>query len=164
MMPAGMEIRWPREFHPARAPVHVRNELRMDVHPDIVWAWMIRAARWPEWYPNSDNVRFLHPPGPDLQAGTVFRWKTFGVNLTSEVQEFVPGERLAWNARGVGVRAYHAWLVQRTDDGGCHVLTEETQHGWLCRLSQRVFPHRMSKFHQIWLERLQEMARHGLPG
>lgn len=134
----------------------------MSVPPEVAWAWLVRAVRWPEWYPNSANVRLVDASGPDLQAGTVFRWKTFGASLTSEVVEFVPGERLAWNARGVGIWAYHAWLFQEVE-GGCRVLTEETQHGWLCRLGNLLFPNRMFKFHQIWLEQLRRKAQEGLP-
>lgn len=161
-MSTDTEIRWPQEFDPAHAPVHVRNELRMNVTPEVAWAWLVRAVRWPEWYPNSANVRFVGASGPDLQDGTVFRWKTFGANLTSEVMEYVPGERLAWNARGPGIWAYHAWLIEEVD-GGCRVLTEETQHGWLCRLGKLLLPNRMFKFHQIWLEQLQSKARTGPP-
>src|SRR5438874_4094308 len=127
-------IRWPPRYHPGRAPVHVRNELEMDAAPDIVWAWLIRAALWPAWYENSAEVTFESGAPPDLGPATAFRWKTFGVRLASSVVEFVPGERIAWNARGFGVDAYHAWLL-RTTPRGTHVLTEETQYGWLARLS-----------------------------
>ena len=39
------------------------------------------------------------------QPSSAFTWKTFGVRLESTVMEFVPGERIAWNALGVGVDA-----------------------------------------------------------
>lgn len=51
----------------------------------------------------------------------------------------------------------------RRTAGGSHVLTEETQYGWAARLSSLVFPDRMSKFHQIWLDRLAEKAEIGTP-
>jgi hypothetical protein len=63
---------------------------------------------------------------------------------------------------GLGVEAYHAWEITPTAVGA-HVLTEETQHGWAARLGSIVFPNRMSKFHQIWLERLAANAQGGLP-
>ena len=156
------EIRWLDEFRPDRSPIHVRNELRMNVPAELAWAWLIRAARWPEWYQNSANVRFVNGPGPDLTPGAIFRWKTFGVGLVSEVIEFVPGERLAWNARGLGVWAYHAWLIRKIE-GGCEVITEETQHGFACRLGKLFFPNRMFRWHQGWLEELQRRARTGGP-
>ncbi len=158
----GSGIRWPDEFRPDRSPIHVRNGLRMNVPAVLAWAWLIRAARWPEWYQNSANVRFVNGSGPDLTPGAVFRWKTFGVSLVSEVLEFVPGERLAWNARGLGVWAYHAWLMRKIEDG-CEVITEETQHGFACRLGKRLFPNRMFRWHQTWLEELQRRAQTGAP-
>jgi uncharacterized protein YndB with AHSA1/START domain len=153
-------IRWPPRYAPANAPVHVRNERVMRASPEAVWGSLIRAALWPEWYPNSSNVRFVRGSPPDLAAGTRFHWKTFGVAIDSTVVEFVPGERVAWNARGIGVDAYHAWLV-RPIAGGCHVLTEETQHGWLARLGHLLFPRRMHRGHELWLESLEERARRG---
>jgi hypothetical protein len=62
----------------------------------------------------------------------------------------------------LGVFAYHAWLLEDAP-GGCRVLTEETQHGWACRLGALVFPQRMSQQHQIWLEQLAKQAASGAP-
>jgi hypothetical protein len=155
-------IRWPPRYHPDRAPVHVCNELEMDAAPDAVWAWLIRAQLWPAWYENASNVSFVSGTPPDLGPATTFRWKTFGVGLESQVLEFVPGERIAWDGRGPGVDVYHAWLIRKTPRG-THVLTEETQYGALARLSHAVLPWRMPKYHQIWLESLSARARSGYP-
>ncbi len=158
---AAGRILWPSEFAPAATPVYVRNELVIPAARSAVWPWLVRATRWPAWYPNSANVK-LPAATIDLGPGMKFSWKTFGVSLVSEVREWVPQERLAWDARGLGVVAYHAWLLEDAA-GGCRVLTEETQHGWACRLSARVFPHRMSQQHQIWLEQLGSQAASGAP-
>ena len=155
-------VRWPARYAPGTAPVHVRNELEMDVPIDHVWAWLIRAQLWPTWYPNSADVTFLQGSPPDLSAGTRFRWKTFNVSLESTVLEFVPRQRIAWDARGFGVDAYHAWVIAPAPRGS-YVLTEETQHGWLARLGSIVLPWRMHKYHQIWLEQLRDNAARGLP-
>ena len=130
----------------------------MDVSAEAVWACLIRAASWPQWYSNSAQVRFVSRHGPDLALGTVFQWKTFGVSLTSKVREFIPSQRIAWTARGTGVRAYHAWLLVRVP-GGCEVRTEETQHGCVARLQQFLCPHRMATQHHLWLEGLRGQAR-----
>lgn len=156
-------IRWPSHYEPAHCAVHVRNELVMAAPPAVVWAWLVRAARWPAWYVNAGNVRFLDSPGPDLQAHSRFRWKTFGITITSEVQEFMPQSRLAWNGKALGIDVYHAWLLTPTPDGGCHVLTEESQHGFMSRASKLVFPNRMFRYHQLWLEALAECAASGPP-
>ena len=121
----------------------------------------MRAPLWPSWYPNASNV-VLAGGELELALGVSFTWRTFGVAIRSTVVEFEPCERIAWNAFGLGVDAYHAWEITRTA-GGSHVLTEETQYGWAARLSSLVFPGRMSKFHQIWLEELSVKARKGPP-
>jgi len=123
---------------------------------------LIRAALWPSWYVNSANVKFLQGVTPDLEKNTCFRWKTFGITINSAVLEYVPGARIAWDAHGFGVDGYHAWVIQPTEQG-CHVLTEETQHGWLARLNNYFLPTRMATYHQIWLESLSARAGSGLP-
>ena len=155
-------VRWPPHYAPANCPIHVRNELSMPVSAEVVWAWLVRAQLWPTWYVNSANVRFLQGTPPNLAQGTRFRWKTFGITIESSVFEFVPAERIAWDAHGPGIDGYHAWVLRSTPQG-CHVLTEETQHGWLARLGKLLMPNRMSKFHQLWLEGLRDMASRGLP-
>jgi uncharacterized protein YndB with AHSA1/START domain len=156
------QIVWPAHYDPKHCPVHVRNELTMDVAPENVWAWLIRAQLWPTWYANSSNVRFLSGAPPDLALGTRFSWKTFGVSVQSTVLELVPGERIAWDGHGFGLDVYHAWLIRKTDKG-CHVLTEESQHGWVARLGSLLMPKRMWRMHQLWLEELRAHAATGGP-
>ena len=155
------EIRWPPGFDPGRAPVLVRNDIVTTATPEAVWSSLVRARAWPTWYSNSQNVR-IDGGAQDLTAGSVFRWRTFGVSLVSRVEEFVPGERIAWTARGIGVSAYHAWLIQPVP-AGCHILTEETQYGWLARLGSKLMPNRMPQGHQMWLESLRRRAEGGSP-
>ena len=156
------QIIWPRGYEPENCPIHVRNELEMPSTPEITWAWIIRAQLWPTWYPNSADIQFLSGQPPDFALGTKFRWKTFGVTIKSTVLEFVPYERIAWDAHGTGLDAYHAWLIQKTDQG-CKVLMEETQRGWLARLGKALRPNRMAELHQVWLERLRGQSQRGLP-
>jgi hypothetical protein len=161
MTDPSVAIRWPTEFAPAHSPIHVRNQLTLSVPPAAAWACLIRASDWPSWYSNSHEVR-IHGGAADLSAGATFHWRTFGVNLKSRVEEFLPSERIAWTAKGVGVWAYHAWLI-RLAPAGCSVLTEETQHGFVARLGRVLMPSRMHRFHQLWLEALEKKARAGLP-
>ena len=110
-------IKWPDRYHPSLAPVHVVNELTIPASCEQVWPWLIRAPLWPLWYPNSSDVRLVDRPLSELRLGTMFTWRTFGVNVKSTVQEFIPNERVAWSARGVGVDAYHAWLLAPCPSG-----------------------------------------------
>lgn len=154
-------IRWPACYAPSEAPVHVSNEILAAAPPEAVWAWLVRAPLWPSWYPNSSRV-VLPGGATELAAGVSFTWRTFGVAIRSTVVEFEPPARIAWTAFGVGVDAYHAWLLT-AEAGGARVLTEETQHGFAARIGALVFPKRMWQGHELWLERLAEKARTGPP-
>jgi hypothetical protein len=55
------EIRWPPEFHPANVEVRARNEVQIHASPEQVWALLIRATCWPEWYSNSHNPVVAKP-------------------------------------------------------------------------------------------------------
>jgi hypothetical protein len=133
----------------------------MPVSPEAVWPWLVRAELWPRWYPDFANV-VIEGGGPDLKPGSRFRWKAFGVTLNSKVEEFVEFERIAWSARSTGIDAYHAWLIER-HPSGCHVLTEETQNGWVARLNNTLRPKFMSRMQLAWLEGLLDRAKSGPP-
>ena len=161
------EIAWPAEFRPENTSVFASNEITIAAAPEVVWAWLIRAKTWPQWYSNAH-----HPVlggglgvdvGPNLEPGMVFRWETFGMQLASTVREFVPKERLAWDAKGKGIEAYHAWLLEPTEAGGTRVLTQETQKGWNARLRHLFMPKALGKAHQEWLVGLKQRAENGAP-
>ncbi|MEO2167985.1 MAG: SRPBCC domain-containing protein [bacterium] len=157
-----LEINWPTHYSPANAPVHVRNTLLIEASAEHVWAWLVRAELWPDWYSNASRIRIRGNRGPDLALGTEFRWRTFGFGIRSRVQEFVPCSRIAWDGHAVGIDVYHAWVIEERGPG-CTVVTEETQHGVIARLGAAWMPKRMSNFHQIWLEGLAAKAASGKP-
>ena len=154
-------IRWPDRYKPEATVVHARTELEMPVPSEAVWPWLVRAELWPTWYPDFADV-VIEGGGPDLRAGSRFRWKTFGVTLSSRVEEFVEFERIAWSARSTGIDAYHAWLIEKRPSG-CHVLTEENQNGLVARLNNALRPTFMGRMQRVWLERLREKAKGGPP-
>jgi hypothetical protein len=157
-----LEINWPAHYAPKNAPVHVRNSMRIDAPAENIWAWLVRAESWPDWYPNATRVRFGGDRGPDLALDIEFRWRTFGVGIRSCVQEFIPCSRIAWDGHAPGIDVYHAWAIEERGQS-CTVVTEETQHGAIARLGAWLMPKRMSDFHQIWLENLAEKASQGKP-
>jgi hypothetical protein len=77
------------------------------------------------------------------------------------VLEFEPERLIAWNARGIGVEAYHVWVLTPLEDGSTHVLTEETQTGWLAALGRRFMPDHLARRHKLWLELLSQRAQQG---
>jgi len=150
-------IRWPERFLPDRAPVHVVNSLAIAAPPEAVWAVLIRAAGWHEFYANASKV-VIEDGGPDLFEEARFTWRTFGVDLQTQVQEFEPFERIAWLATAPLIEAYHASLIVPAP-GGCRVITEETQQGVAARVGRMLFPGRMERQHQLWLEGLAVAAK-----
>ena len=80
------------------------------------------------------------------------------MTITCLVEEFEPYERLAWSSESMGMRVYHAWLLEPRE-GGCHVRTEETQNGFIPKNAAKLMPGKMHKFHQIWLEELGVAAK-----
>lgn len=154
-------IRWPEKYRPERTAVRVHNEIEMGVPPERVWAWLVRADIWSTWFSRAKDAR-IQGGGGDRQFGSVFLWKTSGVNIKSRVEEFVSYERLSWWAHAVGIDAYHVWLIERTPSG-CRVTTEENQNGWLARLSHATRPSSMNRLHEAWLRGLLERAKVGLP-
>jgi hypothetical protein len=158
-------IHWPPEFEPSKCSVHVRNELEIAAPASRVWSWIVHAHLWPTYYDNSHNVTFLtDTESSTLRLNTRFTWKTFGVDLVSEVREFVENERIAWVARGsLGLHVYHAWLIIPRDQNNSFVITEETQNGFLARVGNLFRPDNMSNQHQHWLEQIKLKSLEGPP-
>jgi uncharacterized protein YndB with AHSA1/START domain len=151
-----MPINWPDRYAPDAVAARVSNEITIAAPAETVWSWLINARAWPEWYPNSSDVR-IAGGAASLGPGVAFTWRTFGVRVACTVRECVPFERIAWDGTGVLIDIYHAWLITPRD-GGCHVLTEEHQNGLAARAQAAFMPNRMFEGHQLWLERLKAQA------
>jgi len=154
-------MKWPSGFEPENSSVYARNEIAIAAPAERVWRWLIRAARWPDWYSNSGRVKFLSGTAPDLAPGTEFRWKTFGAIVRSKVLVFEPPHELGWDARGV-LRAYHGWLIEPATNG-CRVVTEECQNGIVPALAWWYLRPMLLRGHQNWVESLRRVAEGGEP-
>ena len=150
-------IIYPTKFKPSNCPIFEHNEIFINASPEKIWFWLTKATSWPQWYSNASNIQILNKDKNHLQSASKFKWKTFGVNLTSEVEEYMPSQRLAWRAEGMGVLAYHAWLII-SNENSCKVITEETQQGWVCRLGKLFMPNSLHNHNQLWLEGLKNKS------
>ncbi|HEY1236856.1 MAG TPA: SRPBCC family protein [Solirubrobacterales bacterium] len=155
-------LSWPDEHTPENSAFHAVNQLQMDAQPEAIWAWLCRPDLWPTYYSNAKFIKHLAGPWPEIQLGTRFRWWSFGAFVTSEVVEFEPAERIAWDAKVLGGRGYHGWLL-RPQDGGTFVRTEETQKGWGIVAVKPALRPMMVRLHQRWLEGLSRVAAEGPP-
>jgi hypothetical protein len=159
---AASKIRWPDDLTPERASVYGYNELWIDAPREHVWAWLVRAASWPDWYENAKDVRVDSVDGRTLGRGTTFTWTTFGTRLKdTKVEEYEPLARLSWRAKGL-LAAYHGWMLE-PDKGGVLVVTEETQRGIVPALLGWYIKPGLLREHQRWLEGLAAKARTGPP-
>jgi uncharacterized protein YndB with AHSA1/START domain len=147
-------IHWPEGFDPAKADLFSHNELLINASCERVWQHIIEATKWPEWYPNSKDVRIVDG-GSVLKDSTVFRWTTFGLPLESKIHEFVPFSRIGWYGYALGAEPtfFHTWYLTPKGDG-CHVVTDESGHGRDAAHLRETDEGLMHRGHDLWLATL----------
>ncbi len=105
-------MQWPRGMEPEHSKVYARNEIKINADQTRIWKALCRAGLWPTWYANCGWLKFENGRGPDLELGTTFTWKTFGARVRSTVRVFEPAHALEWDAKAIGLRAYHGWQLE----------------------------------------------------
>jgi hypothetical protein len=155
-------INWPEGHRPEESAFHAVNELQMEAEPEAIWDWICRPDLWPSYYSNAKFIKHLAGPWPKLELGSRFRWLSFGAFVTSEVVEYEHARRIAWDAKVLGGRGYHGWVLQ-PESGGTLVRTEETQKGPGIQIVKPVLRPMMVRLHQRWLEGLARVAAEGGP-
>jgi len=153
------DIHWPEGFTPETADLFSHNQLTIDVSCARVWEHIVEVTKWPEWYPNSKDVRFIGD-GPVLKQGSVFRWTTFGISLESKVNEFVPYTRIGWfgYAPGTAPTFYHTWYLTPAGQNACLVVTDEVGKGADAANLRRTDERLMHRGHDLWLATLKWVA------
>src|SRR5580692_454040 len=81
----------------------------------------------------------------------------FGVHIESTVHEFVPNSRIGWWGLGTGMKAYHTFLLVKTDQG-CHIITEEVVRGEGAIKFRQEQPNAMHDGHDLWLKVIKERS------
>jgi len=149
--------RWPDDLQPAHCPVFTCNELEIAASPDAVWAHLIAAEAWPQFYANAKDVKVEGAGAPLLGPGTVFTWKTFGIRVRTRVEVFEPGRALAWRGDQRAGHGFHTWTLEPIGSG-CRVVTEEVQRGFLPSVGRWYIRGGLRKWHQRWLEGLRDRS------
>lgn len=147
-------ILWPDHIKPEEYRVRSYNSLFIAAPAEKIWNVLIDATQWPTWYSNSKNVRIVSGE-QTLAAGSRFVWKTFGLTVKSTVIDWVPFERIGWDAHELGGVGYHGWRIIPVA-GGCVVVTEEVQRGWGVFLTAPFVKRGLQTQHQRWLEGVRE--------
>jgi hypothetical protein len=151
------EIHWPQAFTPADADLFAHNEIDVSAPCSVVWSHLVNAAKWPEWYPNSKDVKVVSSSAGILTEGAKFDWQTFGLNVSSRVHEFVVNSRLGWFGDAPGLNAYHTWFLTAGGEK-CHVINEEVVKGPGAINLRKSDPDAMHKGHDLWNAVLKQVS------
>lgn len=153
---------WPDNERPQGAHVFAHNECIVAAPPDRVWDLIVTAQGWSEFYANAQFVRLADPRQHRLERGSVFRWVTFGLPITSEVDPCEPPRLIGWRWWGIGARGYHVWLLE-PHECGTRIVTEETQRGVLPWLLRPILHRLLPLGHGYWLRQLANRATRSPP-
>ncbi len=148
---------WPDKEHPMGAYVFAHNERIVPAPPEQVWDLLVAAQSWSEFYANAQFVELADPRQHRLRRGSVFRWVTFGLPITSEVDLAQRPVRLGWRWWGSGAHGYHVWLLE-PHERGTRIVTEETQRGVLPWLLRPILRRLLPLGHGYWLRQLARRA------
>ena len=151
------DIHWAEGFDPSQADLFSHNALLINASCERIWGHIIDATKWPQWYPNSKDVRI--DGGDVLKEGTVFHWSTFGLPLESKVNEFVPYTRIGWYgyAPATAPSFYHTWYLKPQGDA-CLVVTDEVGKGNDAAHLRETDESLMHRGHDLWLATLKWMS------
>ncbi|RFU31122.1 hypothetical protein B7463_g5203, partial [Scytalidium lignicola] len=93
------EIPWPPKHSPASAVVFAHNSIDIEASPEKVWSLLIDCVAWPRWYKKCSDVSLLRG-GPQLEAGSKFRFKTLRNYFEPEILRLMRTECLFGQPRG----------------------------------------------------------------
>jgi uncharacterized protein YndB with AHSA1/START domain len=148
------DIHWPQGFDPSKADLFSHNALLIHASCEKIWSHIVDATTWPSWYPNSKNVQ-ITGGASKLGSGTVLHWQTFGIDLESRVNEFVPYTRIGWYGYAPGAEPtfYHTWYL-KPQSGACMVITDEVGKGGDAKKLRQTDEGLMHRGHDLWLATL----------
>ncbi|MFF9646261.1 SRPBCC family protein [Kitasatospora aureofaciens] len=138
-----------------QAPVITRTEILIHAPLRTVWNIQTDVRNWPAWQPNVESMT-KETPGR-LRPGSVFRWSTEGLDITSTVKQVVPGKRLVWGGPAQGITAVHVWTFTPTREGVL-VHTEESWTGEPVTANQAVLQAALDNSLRHWVTNLKHEA------
>jgi uncharacterized protein YndB with AHSA1/START domain len=74
------------------APVITRDEIVINAPIETIWSIQTNINGWPSWQPDVGGAEADSP----LEVGSVLRWQTAGLDITSTVEEFDAPRRIVW--------------------------------------------------------------------
>jgi uncharacterized protein YndB with AHSA1/START domain len=135
------------------APVITRDEIVIHAAIETVWDIQTDVAGWPSWQPDVDGA----DADRELEVGSVFRWQTGGLDITSTVEEIDPPHRIVWGGPAQGIVAVHVWTLDE-QEGGVLVRTEESWEGEPVTAQVEPLQRALDASLRDWLENLKDAA------
>jgi hypothetical protein len=135
------------------APVTSAKRTEIDAAPETVWDVLTAVERWPAWNPEVKSVAI----DGDFAEGAIFRWRSGGTKLVSQVREADRGRVAAWTGRAVGIKAVHVYRFERNGDRTL-VTTEESFDGLVARVLRRPLQKTLDTALEEGLEHLKREA------
>jgi uncharacterized protein YndB with AHSA1/START domain len=135
------------------APVITRDEILIEAPIETIWEIQTNVADWPSWQPDVDGAQ----AEGQLEVGSVFRWQTAGLDITSTVEEIDPPRRIAWGGPAQGIVAVHVWTLEPQDDGVL-VRTAESWEGDPVTAQVETLQGALDASLRAWLENLKRTA------
>jgi uncharacterized protein YndB with AHSA1/START domain len=141
------------------APVITRDEILIHAPIQTIWDIQTDVAAWPSWQPDVDGAQSDRP----LAVGSVFRWQTGGLDITSTVEEVDAPRRIVWGGPAQGIVAVHVWTLEPREDGVL-VHTEESWEGEPVSAQLETMQGLLDQSLRAWLENLKRTAEAGAGG
>ena len=135
------------------APVISRDEILIHAPIETIWGIQTDVTAWPSWQPDVDGAK---ADGP-LEVGSVFRWQTAGLDITSTVREADAPHRIMWSGHAQGIVAVHVWTLDPQEDGVL-VRTEESWEGDPVNAQVEMLQRALDGSLRNWLENLKRAA------
>jgi Polyketide cyclase / dehydrase and lipid transport len=135
------------------APVITRDQILINASVEEIWEIQTDVSGWPAWQPDVDGAESEGP----LEVGSVFRWQTAGLDITSTVQEIDPPRRIVWGGPAQGISAVHVWTLEPQEDGVL-VKTEESWEGEPVDAQVETLQGALDKSLRDWLQNLKRTA------
>jgi uncharacterized protein YndB with AHSA1/START domain len=135
------------------APVITRDEILIRAPIETIWDIQTNIEEWPSWQQDVDGAELAGP----LAVGSVFRWQTAGLDITSTVEELDAPHRIVWGGPAQGIVAVHVWTFDPQDDGVL-VHTEESWEGEPVVAQTEALQSALDGSLRSWLENLKRTA------
>lgn len=135
------------------APVISRDEILIQAPIEAIWQIQTDVAGWPSWQPDVDGAQVDGP----LSVGSVFRWQTAGLDITSTVEEVDAPRRIVWGGPAQGIVAVHVWTLDQQGDGVL-VGTAESWEGDPVTAKVEELQAALDGSLHVWLQNLKRVA------